>query len=145
MLWSVSGSLALQSEDWRVWSRVELDHGLHGQRTVDKVWRLVVHVLDMDDHSLVVRICKINCLFISMGRVAMTTLEGIWKNRGITWTTKLRLVRALVFPIFIYGVETILARHRKRIDAFEMWCWRRMLRMAAVDCKTHQCNNSHTT
>lgn len=68
---------------------------------------------------------------IAMAKDAMTRLNGLWKNRGITNTTKMRLVRALIFPIFLYGVETwtIKARERQRIDAFEMWCWRRMLRI----------------
>lgn len=66
---------------------------------------------------------------IAMAKDAMTRLQVIWKNRSLGFRTKMRLVRALVFPIFMYGVETwtILARERHRIDAFEMWCWRRML------------------
>lgn len=68
---------------------------------------------------------------IAMAKDATTRLNGIWKNRGISNNTKMRLVRALIFPIFLYGVETwtIKARERQRIDAFEMWCWRRMLRI----------------
>ncbi|CAH2242509.1 jg10554 [Pararge aegeria aegeria] len=67
----------------------------------------------------------------SNGEKCMIRLGSIWKNRGITFNTKTRLVRALIFPIFMYGVEpwTIKARERQRIDAFEMWCWRRMLRI----------------
>ncbi|XP_063537549.1 uncharacterized protein LOC134746908 [Cydia strobilella] len=65
---------------------------------------------------------------IGLAKEAMTRLNVIWKKRGITSATKTRLVRALVFPIFLYGVETwtIRARERQRIDAFEMWCWRRV-------------------
>lgn len=68
---------------------------------------------------------------IGMAKDAMTRLNNIWKKRGIGIKTKIRLTRALVFPIFLYGVETwtILARERQRIDAFEMWCWRRLLRI----------------
>ena len=68
---------------------------------------------------------------IAIAKDAMTRLTNIWKNRGISNTTKIRLVRALILPIFLYGVETwtIRARERQRIDAFEMWCWRRMLRI----------------
>ncbi|CAH2217690.1 jg26588 [Pararge aegeria aegeria] len=68
---------------------------------------------------------------IAMAKSAMIRLGSIWKNRGITFNTKSRLVRALIFPIFMYGVETwtIKARERQRIDAFEMWCWRRMWRI----------------
>ncbi|XP_049886587.1 uncharacterized protein LOC126381094 [Pectinophora gossypiella] len=68
---------------------------------------------------------------IGMAKDAMTRLNNVWKKRGIGIKTKMRLIRALVFPIFLYGVETwtILARERQRIDALEMWCWRRMLRI----------------
>jgi hypothetical protein len=65
-----------------------------------------------------------------IAKSAMTKLEKIWKDRAITWTTKMRLVRSLVFSICLYGVETwtLRANERKRLDAFEMWCWRRMTR-----------------
>jgi hypothetical protein len=61
----------------------------------------------------------------------MTKLSKIWKDRSITIATKARLVRALIFPIFLYGAETwtMKARDQQRADAFEMWCWRRMLRI----------------
>ena len=65
--------------------------------------------------------------------------EGIWRNRAITINTKMRLLRLLVFPILLYGVETwtILSRERQRIDAFEMWCWRRMLRIPWTTKRTN--------
>ncbi|XP_039762480.1 uncharacterized protein LOC120635528 [Pararge aegeria] len=68
---------------------------------------------------------------IAMAKSAMIRVGSIWKNRGITFNTKSRLVRALIFPIFMYGAETwtIKAGERQRIDAFEIWCWRRMLRI----------------
>ncbi|PZC84096.1 hypothetical protein B5X24_HaOG205818 [Helicoverpa armigera] len=68
---------------------------------------------------------------IQISKGAMTKLEKIWKNKNITKRTKVRLVHALVFPIFLYGSETwtIKANVRARIDAFEMWIWRRMLRI----------------
>lgn len=68
---------------------------------------------------------------IAKAKDVMTWLQNIWKNRGISFKTKARLVRALIFPIFLYGVEkwTIRERERQRIDAFEMWCWKRMLRI----------------
>ncbi|XP_047041071.1 uncharacterized protein LOC124645313 [Helicoverpa zea] len=66
---------------------------------------------------------------IGMARTAMTELSKVWKDRNITNRTKMHLVRILVFPIALYGVETwtIKAALRQKIDAFEMWCWRRML------------------
>ena len=62
---------------------------------------------------------------------AMTNLSMIWTDRGITRTTKVRLVQALVFPIALYASETwtLNKADRNRIAAFEMWCWRRMLRI----------------
>ena len=61
----------------------------------------------------------------------MTNLDSILKSRDITLPTKVRLVKAMVFPVVIYGCESWTvkkARHR-RIDAFELWCWRRLLRV----------------
>lgn len=68
---------------------------------------------------------------IGMAKSAMSQLQKIWKNRGIKLKTKIRLVRTLIFSIFLYGAETwtLKAADRGRIDAFEMWCWRRMLRI----------------
>ena len=65
------------------------------------------------------------------GRKAMTNLDSILKSRDITLLTKVCLVKALVFPVVMYGCEswaTKMAEHQ-RIDAFEMWCWRRLLRV----------------
>ena len=67
------------------------------------------------------------CLLI--GRKAMTNLESILKNRDITLPTKVHLVKAMVFPVVMYGCEssTIKKAECQRIDAFELWCWRRLL------------------
>ena len=61
----------------------------------------------------------------------MTNLDSIFKSRDITWTTKVRLVKAIVFPVVIYGCEswTVRKAEHRRIDAFELWCWRRLLRV----------------
>ena len=66
-----------------------------------------------------------------LGRKAVTNLEGILKSRDITLLTKVHLVKALVFPVVMYGCEswTIKKAEHQRIDAFEMWCWRRLLRV----------------
>ena len=66
-----------------------------------------------------------------LGRKVMTNLDSILKNRDITLPTKVRLVKAMVFPVVVYGSESWMikkAEHR-RIDAFELWCWRRLLRV----------------
>ena len=61
----------------------------------------------------------------------MTNLDSIFKSRDITLPTKVRLVRAMVFPVVVYGCEswTVKKAERQRIDAFELWCWRRLLRV----------------
>ena len=69
------------------------------------------------------------CLLL--GRKVMTNLDGIFKSRDITLPTKVRLVKAMVFPVVMYGCEswTVKKAERQRIDAFELWCWRRLLRV----------------
>ena len=61
-----------------------------------------------------------------LGRKAMTNLDSILKGRDITLPTKVRLVKAMVFPVVMYGCEswTIKKAEQRRIDAFELWCWR---------------------
>ena len=61
----------------------------------------------------------------------MTNLDNILKSRDITLPTKVRLVKAMVFPVVMYGCEsrTVKKAERRRIDAFELWCWRRLLRV----------------
>ena len=68
------------------------------------------------------------CLLL--GRIVMTNLDSIFKSRDITLPTKVRLVKAMVFPVVIYGCEswTVKKAERQRIGAFELWCWRRLLR-----------------
>ena len=69
--------------------------------------------------------------YLLLGRKVMTNLDRILKSRNITLLTKVRLVKAMVFPVVIYGCEswTINKAEHKRIDAFELWCWRRLLRI----------------
>uniref|UniRef100_A0A670IN41 ribonuclease H n=1 Tax=Podarcis muralis TaxID=64176 RepID=A0A670IN41_PODMU len=66
-----------------------------------------------------------------LGRKAMANLDNILKSRAITLPTKVRIVKAMVFPVVMYGSEswTIKKADRRRIDAFELWCWRRLLRV----------------
>ena len=66
-----------------------------------------------------------------LGRKVMTNLDSILKSRDITLSTKVHLVKAMVFPVFMYGCEswTIKKAEHRRIDAFELWCWRRLLRV----------------
>ena len=66
-----------------------------------------------------------------LGRKVMTNLDSILKSRDITLPTKVRLVKAVVFPVVMYGCEswTTKESEHRRIDAFELWCWRRLLRV----------------
>ena len=78
------------------------------------------------------------CLLL--GRKTMTNLGSIFKSRHITVPTKVHLVRAMVFPVFMYGCEswTIKKAERRRIDAFELWCWRRLLRVPWTPRRSNQ-------
>ena len=69
------------------------------------------------------------CLLL--GRKVMTNLDSIFKSKHITLPTKIRLVKAMVFPVVMYGCEswTVKKAERQRIDAVELWCWRRLLRV----------------
>ena len=76
-----------------------------------------------------------------LGRKVKTNLDGIFKGRDITLPTKVHLVKAMVFPVVMYGCEswTIKKAECRRIDAFELWCWRRLLR---VPCTARRSNQS---
>ena len=78
------------------------------------------------------------CLLL--GRKTMTNLDSILKSRNITLPTKVRLVKAMVFPLIMYGCEswTIKRAERRRIDAFELWCWRRLLRVSWIASRFNQ-------
>ena len=78
------------------------------------------------------------CLLL--GRRAMTNLDGILKNRDITLPTKIHLVKAMVFPVVMYRCEswTIKKAEHQRIDAFELWCWRRLLRVPWTARRSNQ-------
>ena len=70
----------------------------------------------------------------------MTNLDSIFKSRDITLPTKVRLVKAMVFPVVMYGYEswTVKKAERRRIDAFELWCWRRLLRVPWTARRSNQ-------
>ena len=78
------------------------------------------------------------CLLL--GRKAMTNLDSILKSRDITLPTKVRLVKAMVFPVVMYGCEswTMKKAEHRRIDAFELWCWRRLLRVPWTARRSNQ-------
>ena len=75
-----------------------------------------------------------------LGRKAMTNLDSIFKNRGITLPTKIYLVKVMVFPVVMYGCEswTLKKAEHRRTDAFELWCWRRLLRVPWTAKRSNQ-------
>ena len=78
------------------------------------------------------------CLLL--GRKVMTKLDSIFKSRDITLWTKVCLVKAMVFPVVMYGCESwsVKKAEHQRIDAFELWCWRRLLRVPWIDRISNQ-------
>ena len=78
------------------------------------------------------------CLLL--GRKVMTNLDSIFKSRDITLPTKALLVKAMVFPVVVYGCEswTVKKAEHRRIDAFELWCWRRLLRVPWTARRSNQ-------
>ena len=78
------------------------------------------------------------CLLL--GRKVMTNLDSMLKSRDITLSTKMHLVKAMVFPVVMYGCETwtIKKAECRRIDAFELWCWRRLLRVPWTARRSNQ-------
>ena len=89
--------------------------------------------LQMCDYSHEIKRCLLP------GRKVMTNLDSILKSRDITLPSKVRLVKALVFPVVMYGYEswTVKKAERQRMDAFELWCWRRLFE-SPMDCKEIQ-------
>ena len=75
-----------------------------------------------------------------LGRKVMTNLDSILKSRDITLPTKVHLVKAMVFPVVVYGCEswTINKAEHRRIDAFELWCWRRLLKVPWTTRRSNQ-------
>ena len=78
--------------------------------------------------------------YLLIGRKAMTNLDGILKSRDITLSTKVHLVKAMVFPVVMYRCEswTIKRAEHQIIDAFELWCWRRLLRVPWTSRRSNQ-------
>ena len=75
-----------------------------------------------------------------LGRKVMTNLDSIFRSRDITLSTKVRLVKAMVFPVLMYACEswTVKKAECRRIDAFELWCWRRLLRVPWTARRSNQ-------
>ena len=89
--------------------------------------------------------CRCECSYeikrrLLLGRKVMTNLESLFKSRDITLPTKVRLVKAMVFPVVMYGCNswTIKKAEHQRTDGFELWCWRRLLRIPWTARRSNQ-------
>ena len=105
--------------------------------TVEKVAHLIFggsKITADDDCSHEIKRCLI------LGRKFMTNLDSIFKSRDITLPTKVHLVKTMVFPVVMYGCEswTVKKAEHRRIDAFELWCWRRLLRVPSTARRSNQ-------
>ena len=98
---------------------------VHGTQRVGHDWEISLHFTSL--HFL-------------LRRKVITNLDNILKSRDITLPTKVRLVKAMVFPVVMYGCEswTIKKAEHRRIDAFELWCWRRLLRVPWTARRSNQ-------
>ena len=107
------------AKSWMIFILKYLGHACY---MPDLFLHLGIQCQDDEVHSL---------LRLTCGRKVMTNLDSILKSRDITLPTKVHLVKAMVFPVVMYGFEswTIKKAERRRIDAFELWCWRRFLRV----------------
>ena len=122
----------------------KLDHGIWSHHFKENRWgnngkseRL--YFLDFQNH------CGCDCSHEIKRRLllrikVMTNLDSIFKSRDITLLTKVPLVKAMVFPVLMYGCEswTVKKAERRRIDAFELWCWRRLLRVPWTARRSNQ-------
>ena len=99
--------------------------------TVDTVADFIFFWGGCPPKSLQMVICSHEIKTLTPWKKVMTSLDSIFKSRDITLPTKVRLVKAMVFPVVMYGCEswTVKKAECRRIDAFELWCWRRLLRV----------------
>ena len=90
--------------------------------------------------SLQMVIAAMKLRHLLLGRKAMTNLESILKSRAITLLTKVHLVKAMIFPVVMYGYESWIVKkaESRKIDAFELWCWRRLLRVPWTARRSNQ-------
>ena len=90
--------------------------------------------------NLVAEPLKLRLVYEFLKVSLLKNLDNIFKSRDITLLTKVRLVKAMVFPVVMYGCEswTVKKAERQRIDAFELWCWRRLLRVPGTPRRSNQ-------
>ena len=98
-------------------------------RSMGKQWKQCQTLFFGAPRSLKMVIAAMNKRHLLLGRKVMTKLDSILKSKDITLPTKVHLIKAMVFPVVMYGCEswTVQKAERRKIDAFELWCWRRLL------------------
>ena len=122
------------NEDHGIWSHHFMENRWGNNGNSDRLYFLGSKITMNGDCSYEIKRCLLP------GRKAMTNLDSILKSRDITLPTKGHLVKAMVFPVLMYGCESWIvkkAEHR-RIDAFELWCWRRLLRVPWTARRSNQ-------
>ena len=100
----------------------------------DKLYFLSSKITSGGDHSHKIK------RRLLLGRKVMTNLDSIFKSRDISLTTKVHVVKAMFLPVVMYGCESWIVKKakRRRIDAFEVWCWRRLLRVTLTARRSNQ-------
>ena len=126
--------------EWKRWLKTQhsksKNHGIwsHHFRSIDGETMETDMLFSWAPESLqmVTAAMKLKDIYLLLGRKAVTNLDSILKRRDITLPIKVHLVKAVVFPVVTYGYEswTIKKTEHRRINAFEMWCWRRLLRVS---------------
>ena len=119
-----------ENEDHGIWS-----HHFMGNRWGNSANSVRLYFFGLQNH------CRHEIKrHLLLGRKVMTNLDSIFKSRDITLPTKIRLVKAMVYPLVMYGCEswTVKKAERRRIDAFELWCWRRLLRVPWTARRSNQ-------
>ena len=134
-----------ESGEWKSWLKAQHSENDHGPITSWEIDGETVETVS----DFIIWGSKItadgDCSYeikrrLLMGRKVMTNLDSIFKSRDITLPTKVRLVKAMLFPVVMYGCEswTVKKAECRRIDAFELWCWRRLLRVPWTARRSNQ-------
>ena len=105
-----------------------------------KQWKQWLTLFSWTPKSLQIFTAAMKLKILLLGRKPMTDLDSILKRRDIILPAKVHLVKAVVFPVVMYGCEswTVKKAEHRRIDAFELWCWRRLLRVPWIARRSNQ-------
>ena len=134
-----------EREEWKSWLKAQHseneDHGIWSHHFVANRWETMVDFIFLGFKITADGDCSHEIKRrLLLGRKVMTSLDSIFKSRDITLSRKVHLVKAMIFPVVMYGCEswTIKKAECQRIDAFELWCWRRLLRFPWTARRSNQ-------